>query len=92
MPQLSEFDYSPAAREIMREASRAGVSRESVGEWMAFARRYERLGRHGDAAECAARAIAIHETWGARHASYAMSEGTLATARALVALNPEKAA
>lgn len=82
---FGEFDYSPAARDVMREATRAGVTRESIGEWMGLAVRWERLGKHVDAAICARRAIEIHETWGSRHAAYAMAEGTLGRARRIAA-------
>jgi hypothetical protein len=79
--QFSEFDFSPAARDVMREATRAGVTCESIGGWMNLAARWSRLGKTADAAQCAARAIAIHETWGARHATYSMAEGTLRVAQ-----------
>ena len=80
---FGEFDYSPAAREVMREATRAGVTKETVGEWMNLAVRYERLGNHAEAAACARKAIEIHETWGARHGAYAMATGTLERAALL---------
>ncbi len=83
--QLPEFDRSPAAREIFRQASQAGVTKESVGEWMNLAVRYQRLGNGAEAASCARRALDIHQTWGARHATYAMAPGTVARAQALAA-------
>ena len=47
-----------------RDASRAGVNRETVAEWTNLARRYARIeGRETDAAECAATAIRIHDEW-----------------------------
>ena len=81
--RFSANDYSPAARLIMGEATRAGVTRESFGQWMNLAIRYQRLGKAQDAADCALRAIAVHEVWGARHAVYAVSDATLARARAI---------
>jgi hypothetical protein len=85
MVKFNEFDRSPAAREVMGQATRAGVTKESVGEWMNLAARWERLGKHADAAECACKAIEIHEAWGSRHAAYEMAEGTLERARAIAA-------
>jgi hypothetical protein len=85
MVKFSEFDRSPAALEVMYQATRAGVTKESVGEWMNLAVRWERLGKHADAAACAHKAIEIHEAWGSRHATYAMPEGTLERARAIAA-------
>jgi hypothetical protein len=82
---FGEFDRSPVALEVMRQATRAGVTKESIGEWMNLAARWERLGKHADAAACARKAIEIHETWGRLHATYAMSEGTLERARAIAA-------
>ena len=82
---FGEFDRSPAALEVMREATRAGVTKESIGEWMSLAVRWERLGKHVDAAICARRSIEIHETWGARHGTYAMDIGTLKLARRIAA-------
>lgn len=78
---FDEFDRSPAALEVMRQATRAGVTKESVGEWLNLAVRYERLGLYADAIACACKAINVHKTWGSRHASYAMAGGTLERAQ-----------
>lgn len=80
MAQLTANDRSPAAREIFAEATRAGITRESIGSWMNLAAR-ARYAKHGarpaDEARCLRRALEIHETWGQRHATYAFStEGT----------------
>ena len=81
MTQITENER----KDIMRQATRAGVTQESVGEWMNLAVRYGRLGNLVEAATCARKAIAIHEVWGSRLASYAMAEGTLERARDIVA-------
>lgn len=85
MTQLPEFDRSPAAREIFRAASLAGVTKESVGEWMNLAIRHQRLGNMAEVAECARHVIAIHETWGAQHAVYACPQNVLSIAQKMVA-------
>jgi len=71
-------------KDIMRQATRAGITQESIGEWMNLARRFERLGNLVEAAICARKAIDIHEVWGSRFASYAMAEGTLERAQDIV--------
>ena len=47
--------------EIRRAATRAGFTKESFGEWMNLAHRYERLGDFGSASKCAGRALAVRE-------------------------------
>ena len=82
---FSKFDYSSAAREVMGQATRAGVTKESIGQWMNLAWRCDARGKHADAARYARKAIEIHETWGRRHATYTMAEGTLERAALLAA-------
>ena len=72
-------------KDIMRQATRSGLTQESIGEWMNLARRFERLGNFVEAATCARKAIDIHETWGSRFPAYAMAEGTLERAQDIVA-------
>jgi len=72
-------------KNIMAEASRAGITKETVGEWLNLARRYERLNNFLEAANCARKAIQIHEVWGSRLNSYSMNEATLQRAKSIVA-------
>lgn len=74
MAAFRENDYSPAARVVMGEATRAGITKESVGQWMNLALRARYGVKPNEESEIAAlrRAIEIHETWGARHLNYAM--------------------
>lgn len=82
---FDKFDYSSAAREVMGQATRAGVTKESIGQWMNLAMRWDGRGKHEDAASCARKAIKIHETWGRLHATYTMAEATLERARRIAA-------
>jgi hypothetical protein len=82
---FDKFDYSSAAREVMGQATRAGVTGESIGQWMNLAWRCDARGKHADAARYARKAIEIHETWGLLHATYTMAEGTLERARRIAA-------
>ena len=61
------------------------LPKETVGEWLNLARRYERLNNFLEAANCARKAIQIHEVWGSRLNSYSMNEATLQRAKSIVA-------
>ena len=77
MPKLQEYDRSAQAKEIFREATRAGITAESVGEWLNLALR-SRYGTRPDPeseADCIRRALYIHNTFGSRHAVYALPTG-----------------
>lgn len=76
-----------ARRAIMGEATRAGITSESVGQWMNLAAR-SRYGRNPDPkgeAQCLRRALEIADIWGKRLNCYGMSEGTRAQALARLA-------
>lgn len=79
----------------MGAASRAGITCETIGQWMNLARRAERDGDLSTAGRCAAEALRVHEQWGhvpghyRDDRPYAASEGTLERARALVAAAAE---
>jgi hypothetical protein len=74
-------------RAIYAEATRAGITSESVGEWMNIAARNVRLAKRTDrsgeqvascwqeAAYAYRRAIEIADTWGAKLECYSMSPG-----------------
>jgi len=66
-------------KELNIAASRAGVHRESFGEQMNLARRYERLGKAAEAATAALKALTLHAEW--PHLFGHITEGTLARAR-----------
>ena len=81
---FKKTDRSPAALEVLGEATRAGVTNESFGEWMRLATLYQRQGNTTEAARCAGRAIEIHETWGSRHETYSAGPRSLAKARSFL--------
>lgn len=83
--RFSEYDRSPDALLIMRDATSAGVTKETVGELMNLAIRYGRLGCVKEAAELAQRALEINERWGRLHESYSMPDGVVTRAREIVA-------
>jgi hypothetical protein len=56
-----------ARKELMREATRAGITNESIGQWMNLAWRHLSAPADLDRArECAQRAVNIHFQWGPR--------------------------
>ena len=70
------------------EASRKGITRDTIGFWMNTALRYERMGKKIQAAEAAKSARAVHFVYGPVHEDFKMSEATLARCEALIAAAP----
>lgn len=48
-------------KELNRQASLEGINKETAGEWMNLARRFERLGRLEDAAKAKFKAESIRK-------------------------------
>lgn len=65
-------------------ATQAGVSNETGAEWLNLAIRYSRRGNSIKAADCAAEALHIHNTYGIHDSAYAFSDLTLDRVNALV--------
>ena len=61
-------------------ATRAGVNRETFGEWMNIFVRFARMGHHDKAARAAAKALQVHADW--PHLFADVSAETLDKARA----------
>jgi hypothetical protein len=55
-----------AVREIMGEATRAGITKESFGQWHYLARRNEESGNTEAEIHCLRKCLEIQEVWGSR--------------------------
>lgn len=77
MVRFEAGDYSSDARKVMGEASRSGITKESLGQWHNLARRFEGRGDIVGEARCLSAAIEVYEVWGIRHETYSCGDDTI---------------